>query len=190
MFRCAGCGDGGIWVQGQANGGFWVHESVAGLDVTFRSVTTGQLLDLRERQLGQRVQAQPAPPELPSVYLERLRSEGCVLITELLTASEAATVRRIVFDEMEAQKKGEGARGAGAWDFVRTCPLVLRFHTHPVMLWCIGEYLGTPLLRAAHPPVPRVADPGSGDGGWHNVRRSAFLCTNVGHRLTHRRVHA
>ena len=61
---CTGCGDGGIWVQGQANGGFWVHESVEGLDVTFRSVTTGQLLDLREPQLGQRVQAQPAPPEV------------------------------------------------------------------------------------------------------------------------------
>ena len=162
MFLCAGCGDGGIWVQGQANGGFWVHESVEGLDVTFRSVTTGQLLDLREPQLGQMVQAQPAPPELPSVYLERLRTEGCVLITDLLTTAEAAAVRRIVFDEMEAQKKGEGARGAGAWDFVRTCPLVLRFHTHPVMLWTIGQYLlrrcsGRPIRRCRAWPSPARA---------------------------------
>lgn len=95
---------------------------------------------------------------------------GCrapqVLIDNVLSREETAEVRQTVFEEMEAQSKSEGARGAGAWDFVRTCPQVLRFHTHPVMLWVVGEYLGTRLLRAAHPPVPRVADPGSGYGGW------------------------
>eukprot|EP01047_Picozoa_sp_COSAG01_P071210 COSAG01_NODE_10992_length_2031_cov_1.522257_3_plen_45_part_00 len=26
---------------------------------------------------------------------------------------------------------------------------MLQFHTHPVMLWVVGEYLGEPLVRPA-----------------------------------------
>jgi hypothetical protein len=77
-----------------------------------------------------------APGELPSAYLQRLRAEGCVLIPNLLSPAHTALVRRTVFAEMAAQKKSEGARGAGAWDFVRECPEVLRFHTHPVRGAC------------------------------------------------------
>jgi hypothetical protein len=110
-----------------------------------------------------------------------------VLIDNVLSREETAEVRQTVFEEMEAQSKSEGARGAGAWDFVRTCPQVLRFHTHPVMLWVVGEYLGTRLLRAAHPPVPRVADPGSGYGGWVSfVWRSPPTCPHAWYVLTRR----
>lgn len=153
------CGDDAVWVRAEE------HEDV------FHSRTSSTRLTVREcsAELGQAVQVLVAPQKLPSEYLRELRQQGYVLIDNVLTAEESATVRQIVFHEMEAQAKSEGARGAGAWDFVRTCPQVLRFHTHPVMLWVVGNYLGTQLVRAAHPPVPRVAAPGSGHGGWVRV---------------------
>jgi hypothetical protein len=167
------CGDDAVWVL-EGNGGESEHE-------IFHSAADGTPVTVCEcsAELRQAVQVLAAPQKLPSMYLQELQEQGYVLIDNVLTSEESATVRQTVFDEMEAQAKSEGARGAGAWDFVRTCPQILRFHTHPVMLWVIGKYLGTHLLRAAHPPVPRVADPGSGHGGW--VR--AFPCCHSAYTL-------
>ena len=136
----------------------------------------------------------------------------------VLTKAESAAVRGAVFDEIQAVEDDRRSTiprtagdkrlqhradlGHGGWRFLQTEPLVLRFHTHPVMLWVLQvrcssihlkpeskakrgagggggggaeasvgrlqEFFGTALLRAAHPPVPRVASPGSGPGGWHN----------------------
>ena len=160
------CGDNAVWL---ADGDMSTTE-------TFHSASTGALLTVQEcsAELSQAVEVLAAPHKLPSEYLRQLQEQGYVVIDNVLTSEETSAVRQIVFDEMEVQSKSEGARGAGAWDFVRTCPHILRFHTHPVMLWVIGKYLGTHLLRAAHPPVPRVADPGSGYGGW--VRKVSDPC--------------
>jgi hypothetical protein len=161
------CGDDAVWELQAAGGGGSEHE-------VFHSATNSAQVTVRDcsTELRQAVQVLAAPLKLPSQYLKELRTQGYVLIDNVLTSEESAMVRQTVFNEMGAQAKSEGVRGAGAWDFVRTCPEILRFHTHPVMLWVIGKYLGTDLLRAAHPPVPRVADPGSGHGGWVRVLAS------------------
>jgi hypothetical protein len=41
------------------------------------------------------------------------------------------------------------SNGARSEPGVRPAPAVLQFHTHPVMLWVVGEYLGEPLIRPA-----------------------------------------
>eukprot|EP01051_Picozoa_sp_SAG22_P016554 SAG22_NODE_2360_length_2666_cov_1.181924_1_plen_216_part_00 len=122
------CGDAGIWVQG-ADGGL-------------TSALTGAPLD---QAVHGTFVAETAPGELPSVYLGRLRSDGSVLMPNLLTADEAATVRAAVLGDLaaaeqhdeelaagEAQNEGQGRRR-----YLKTEPLVMRLHTHPVMLWVL-----------------------------------------------------
>ena len=149
-------GDGGMFAPVAGGGG-----------AAFRSVVTGQVLRIG-RDLPESTAVEAAPGGLPSAYLAQLRETGRCLIPNILDEAEAEVVRAAVFDEMESQTKSEDVRGARAWGFVADCAPVLRFHTHPVMLWVLQEFMETPLLRAAHPPVPRVAAPGSGAGGWHN----------------------
>eukprot|EP01047_Picozoa_sp_COSAG01_P071211 COSAG01_NODE_10992_length_2031_cov_1.522257_4_plen_155_part_00 len=107
------CGDAAIW------------ETVTGTtsepptqQQIFRSVVTGEVIDARQAQLDPVL----GPQKLPSEYLHQLQERGYVLIEGLLTPSEAANVRRAVFGEMAAQSKSEGVRGAGAWEFVKSCP--------------------------------------------------------------------
>ena len=185
------CGDDAVWVRSNKTEDDSSEDDAFCLAAAIESATSARVT-LRECsvELRQAVEVLPAPGELPSEYLRQLRRQGYVLIDNILSSEESATVRRVVFDEMDAQAKSEGARGAGAWDFVRTCPLVLRFHTHPIMLWVIGEYLGTRLLRAAHPPVPRVAEPsisGSGYGGWVRVCSASSMLPIADHTCHKRR---
>ena len=71
----------------------------------------------------------------------------------VLTKTESAAVRGAVFDEIQAVEDDRRSiiprtagdkrlqhradLGHGGWRFLQTEPLVLRFHTHPVMLWVL-----------------------------------------------------
>ena len=104
------CGDGGIWLQQttstfvNAGTGTTLSVSVIAEDVAADADAAVRFV----HRVGAGLltfSTEPAPSELPSVYLERLRKEGHVLVPGLLSQSEAVLVRKQVLAEMAASER-------------------------------------------------------------------------------------
>ena len=120
------CGDDAVWVL-EGNGGESEHE-------IFHSAADGTPVTVCEcsAELRQAVQVLAAPQKLPSMYLQELQEQGYVLIDNVLTSEESATVRQTVFDEIGLieylhQSTNSGAPASGTLTDPRSVGLEVRW---------------------------------------------------------------
>ena len=107
------------------------------------------------------------PPELPSVCLAQMQSEGWTVLPQLIHPDTVASMHETFYAEGFFSRIG---------DLVNSTESVAKTAVHPVMLWIMEEYIRGPIHVggfnvAITPPVPPDTVSGSGfgqgKGGWH-----------------------
>ena len=110
------------------------------------------------------------PPELPSVCLAQMQSEGWTVLPQLIHPDTVASMHETFYAEGFYSRIG---------DLVNSTESVAKTAVHPVMLWIMEEYIRGPIHVggfnvAITPPVPPDTVSGSGfgqgKGGWHCAR--------------------
>ena len=110
------------------------------------------------------------PPELPSVCLAQMQSEGWTVLPQLIHPATVANMHATFYAEGFYSRIG---------DLVNSTESVAKTAVHPVMLWIMEEYIRGPIHVggfnvAITPSVPPDTVSGSGfgqgKGGWHCAR--------------------
>ena len=112
--------------------------------------------------------AEPAPDKLPSECLRSLRDQGYCQFAGILSPHAIEQMRALVHETLDQGDANPRPSATSSLKYLDQSALFYRMHFHPVVMWVLEQFFGTPWLRAAHPPVPRVAAAGSGPGQWHN----------------------
>lgn len=163
-------GDTGVW-QPQQTGTYinCATGATATASTPRPADSTGGTLTIAVNGAQLEFTVQPAPARLPSEYLHDFQTQGyCVLDNIVPQESTRRELARFVKQTLGAQEKlGLGSESETAWAYTSLSPEFHRFHTHPVTLWIVEQVLETADVRTAHPPLSRLAVPGSADGGWH-----------------------
>lgn len=112
-----------------------------------------------------RLQSVHGPSELPSAYLDRLRSEGWVCLPCILSPQTVEGLEWVACTDRYAQR--ERTRGTAIAQHIA----VARTVAEPISLWLIRQYLRIPDVRLSHAPGIAVLhrDDGSRNvQGWHS----------------------
>ena len=163
-------GDSGVWCW--EGGGILVNALESGTVVKGAAALEGT--DFTEPVLCELSQgtfvAEPAPDKLPSECLRCLRECGHCQFERVISPAAIDTIKKLVHATLDAAGIGDNLRPtkSSSLDYLERSALFYQMHFHPVVMWVLENFFGSPWIRAAHPPVPRVAEPGSGPGDWHN----------------------
>jgi len=127
-------------------------------------------------EAGNHFALEPAPERMPSTYLKELKEHGFTVLTNLLSAENCQRLRAAAKDKLKQQVPDEEAYdqrvslpNGVAWS-KEVCNAV----THPVALWLMQNYLGTPAIHYCHQPVVTALLPAKNilgtfpEDGWHS----------------------